>query len=71
MSTDEICIMAGLLQADASHDPGPVYHVGNNRDERLARAFGRLGVADQELVVSVAERLAGIVPGRIIGEQEE
>jgi transcriptional regulator with XRE-family HTH domain len=70
VSTDDICRMAGLL-SPAVRDPGPVYHVGNNLDERLARALGRLGVADQELVVMLAERLAGLVEGRIIGEEGE
>jgi hypothetical protein len=60
--------MAGLLPPSV-RDPGPVYHIGNNLEERLARAFGRLGMADQELVVALAERLAGVVAGRIIGEE--
>lgn len=70
VSTDEICRMAGLLPP-AVRDPGPAYHLGNNLEEQLARAFGRLEVADKELVISVAERLAGIVQGRIIGDEEE
>ena len=72
VSTDDICRMAGLLptQTARTADHGPTYHVANNLDERLAVAFGRLGVADQELVVAVAERLAGLVEGRIIGQEE-
>lgn len=70
MPPEEVFRLAGLLPPARTHDPGPVYHVGNNLSERLARAFGRLGVTDQELVVSLAERLAGMVAGRIIGEEE-
>lgn len=69
---EELSRMAEDLPARPARtsDRKPTYHVGNNLDERLIRAFGRLGVADQELVVTVAERLAGIVQGRIIGGEE-
>ena len=46
-------------------DRKPTYHVGNNLDERLAKAFGRLGGMDQGLGVTLAERRAGLVEGRI------
>ena len=70
VNVEDIFRMAGLLP-EAVKDRRSAYHVGNNLSERLAVAFGRLGVADQELVITMAERLAGLVEGRIIGEEGE
>jgi transcriptional regulator with XRE-family HTH domain len=70
---EEVFRFAGILPTKPvrTADHRPVYHVGNNLDERLAKAFGRLGVADQERLVDLAERLAGVVAGRIIGDEGE
>lgn len=70
MPLEDVFRRAGILPTSLN-DHRPTYNIGNNLSERMARAFGRLGVADQELVVSVAERLAGIVQGRIIGDEGE
>jgi transcriptional regulator with XRE-family HTH domain len=69
---EEVFRLAGILPPKPSfnlRDRKLVYHVGNNLDERLAVAFSRLAMADQELVITMAERLAGLVEGRIIGEE--
>ena len=70
---EEVFRFAGILPTKPTRttDRKPTYHVANNLDERLAVAFGRLKVTDQELVVFIAERLAGLVEGRIIGGEGE
>jgi transcriptional regulator with XRE-family HTH domain len=70
MPPEDVYRMAGLLPA-AVNDHKPTYHLGNNLSERLAKAFGRLDIQDQERLVDLAERLAGIVAGRIIGDEGE
>lgn len=70
ISPEEVYRLAGLLPA-AVTDHKLVYHIGNNLDERLAKAFGRLDLHDQERLVDLAERLAGVVAGRIIGDEGE
>jgi transcriptional regulator with XRE-family HTH domain len=70
VSIEEIYRMAGLLPGVVT-DHSLEYHVGNNLSERLARAFGRLDLHDQERLVDLAERLAGIVQARIIGDEGE
>ena len=68
VSNEDVFRLGGFLP-EVITDQRAIYTVGDNRSERLAAAFGRLGVADQELVVMVAERLAGIVEPRIIGDE--
>jgi transcriptional regulator with XRE-family HTH domain len=73
MPLEDVLRLAGILpiKSARTNDHGPVYHIANNLSEREARAFERLGITDQELVVALTERLAGIVAGRIIGEEGE
>jgi transcriptional regulator with XRE-family HTH domain len=72
MPLDDLSRMADEMppRPARTNDQRPVYHVANNLSERLAKAFGRLGISDQELVVAVAERLAGVVQARIIGDED-
>lgn len=70
---EEVFRLAGILPRPVTvvTDRRPAYPIGNNLSERLARAFGRLELHDQERLVDLAERLAGLVEGRIIGEEEK
>jgi transcriptional regulator with XRE-family HTH domain len=70
MSPEEVYRLAGLLPASSGSQRPPA-QMGNNLSDREATAFGRLGVTDQELVVAMTERLAGLVEGRIIGDEGE
>lgn len=65
---EDIYRLAGLLPPTVNVT---AHRINNNLNERLAVAFGRLRVGDQELVVALAERLAGMVEARIIGEEGE
>jgi hypothetical protein len=71
MPLEELSRMADDMPAKSTRtsDRRLTYHVGNNLSERLAKAFGRLDLHDQERLVDLAERLAGVVAGRIIGEE--
>jgi hypothetical protein len=59
---------AGYLPAAVSEHL-PVYRIHNHLDNRLAAAFSKLNAADQAMVVALAERLAGMLEPRIIGDE--
>ena len=65
--------LAGLLPKPAPSvtDHRPDYGLDNNLADRLETAFALLNISDQELVVDLVERLAGMIPPRIIGEEGE
>jgi len=74
LSTEEVYRLAGLLprRVPASAERRPVYRINSSTPAgRLLAAFEQLRSEDQELLVTVAERLAEVVEPRIIGDAEE
>ena len=74
MPLEDVFRLAGILPKPVVTivaERRPSHPISNNLSERLARAFGRLELHDQERLVDLAERLAGLVPGRIIGDKEQ
>jgi transcriptional regulator with XRE-family HTH domain len=74
MPDEDVFRLAGLLprRVPASAERRPVYRINSSTPAgRLLAAFEQLRSEDQELLVTVAERLAEVVEPRIIGDAEE
>ena len=71
---EEIYEMAGVMPERTLkiRDGSSVYQINTNRMERrLTRAFALLDRDEQELVVHLAERLAGLLSPRVVGESAD